>query len=253
MANATATPARGPAARPCIQVLLADDDAASRRYLGDGLAAFDAVVTACGDGPDAIRLAETRRFDLLLLDCRMPGCGAVEVLAALRANPAAASGDAIAVASTAEPHPAVRSQLAAAGFRTVLPKPCDLTQLRGVLLLVPGASPLIDDTAAINATGNAATMRALRGLLQTELVALRRDLAELAGRPREFGERLHRLRSSCGFCGTPSLAAATAHLQQRLHCAQTIDAAPLAAFDTALETTLHALADHEHAPQERGR
>lgn len=235
------TPSQVPARRPAARVLIADDDAASRRYLGDTLVALGAEATACADGPQALDLARIRHFDLLLLDCRMPGAGALEVLSALRGGAGAASSEAIAVATTAEPDIAMDTQLAAAGFRAVLRKPCDMAQLRGILLLVPGASPLLDDTAALRTTGNAATLQALRTLLHAELESLRRELVPLAAQPAALDDRLHRLRSSCGFCGAPALAAATARLQHRLRSPATINASTLTAFDAAIGATLKAL------------
>lgn len=236
-----ATPPQLPASRPTAQVLVADDDAASRCYLGDALAALGAEVATCTDGLQTLDLARTRRFDLLLLDCRMPGAGALEVLSALHGDPGAASSDAVAVASTAEPDAALGARLMAAGFHAVLAKPCDMARLRDILLLVPGASPLLDDAAALRTTGNTVTLQALRTLLHAELVSLRRDLIPLASRRNDFGERLHRLRSSCGFCGTPALAATVAHLQHRLRSQAALDAPTLATFDAAIAATLEAL------------
>ncbi|TAL71505.1 MAG: response regulator [Rhodanobacter sp.] len=227
--------------QPALRVLIADDDAASCRFLGDAMAALGAAVTTCADGAGAVHWAQTERFDLLLLDCRMPVAGALDVLARLQADPHARSGHAVAVASTAEPEAATRTRLLAAGFHAVLPKPCGMAQLRNLMLLVPGASPLLDNAAAVRATGNAATMQALRTLLRHELQALQRDLAALATQRNAFGERLHRLRSSCGFCGTPALAAAVARLQQRVQASATINPATLDAFDAAVTATLDAL------------
>lgn len=243
MATDVAMPPRAATWRSTLCVLIADDDAASCRFLGDAMSAFGAEVATCTDGLQALRFAQTRRFDLLLLDYRMPGANALTVLTTLRGNPDAPSGAAIAVASTAEPDTATRTHLLGAGFQAVLGKPCGVAQLRKLLLLVPGASPLLDDAAAVRATGNAATMQALRSLLRHELRVLRHDLATLQTQPLAFGERLHRLRSSCGFCGAPALAAAVTRLQQHLHLPATINAAALNAFDAAVVATLHALGE----------
>ena len=229
-----------PAATPSPRVLVADDDAASRRFLSDALQALGACVQDCADGHEALRLARDRCFDLLLLDCRMPGAGACEVLAALQAGNGASSGS-LAVASSAELDAVAERELLACGFRDVLRKPCGLAELRRVLALLPGNLPVLDDEAALRASGDATTMRALRQLLRNELALLDRELGLPQRDDSRLEDRLHRLRSSCGFCGAPALATETARLQRQLgEGAHAFDAA-LAHFRGTLHATLLAL------------
>ena len=228
---------------PGPRVLVADDDPGSCRFLGDGLQQLGARVLACGDGAMALEHARGEAFDLLLLDCHMPGAGALQILARLRADRAAASTAAVAVATSAELEPRDRRQLLAAGFSEILLKPCTLTDLRRMLDLVhtdrPQA-PMLDDRAALTTTGDATTMRALRLLLREELALLLPELDRLIDDRVGFGERLHRLRSSCGFCGATALAAHAAALQQQLARSQPAPAA-LAHFRATLRSTLQAL------------
>lgn len=229
------------AAPPPPRVLVADDDPASRRFLCDGLRSLGARVTDCADGTQALQLACREVFDLLLLDCRMPGAGAGEVLAALRADGRAGSAGGVAVASSAELDAATRRELLAAGFSDVLHKPCGIAELRHMLTLLPAPPPVLDDAAALRASGDAATMQALRQLLRDELALLHQELGMPDCDPLTLDDRLHRLRSSCGFCGTTALGAEVARLQQRLREA-TQDAAPaLARFRGAVQATLQAL------------
>lgn len=227
--------------RTAPRLLVADDDAASRRFLGDALRSLGAQVVTCEDGTQALQLARRETFDLLLLDCRMPGAGAHEVLAALRADAGARSAGSLAVASSAEPEAAERRALLAAGFAQVLYKPCGLAELRGLLGLLPGIAPVLDDDAALRVSGDAATLQALRQLLRGELAALHQELTQPGAPARGLDDRLHRLRSSCGFCGTPALAAEALQLQRRLREAPGDDDAAMARFRRALQTTLAAL------------
>lgn len=224
-------------------VLVADDDPASLRFLTDALIRLGARVAACADGIEA--LAEGRRtaFDLLLLDCRMPGAGAREVLARLRDDPAAGSAAAIAVATSAELDADERRDLLAAGFRDTLSKPCKLDDLRPLLALIRAAdaATVLDDAMALRSSGDAATMQALRSLLLLELDALDHQLDQLADDAQELRERLHRLRASCGFCGTTALAAQVIALQQQLKPGHQIDRPALAPFRAALHETMLAL------------
>jgi DNA-binding NarL/FixJ family response regulator len=77
----TNTPGPGP-----IRVLIADD----QRVVRDGLAMLVGLIdgvkvvgTAC-DGAEAVRLAEARRPDVVLMDLRMPGTDGVAATADLR-------------------------------------------------------------------------------------------------------------------------------------------------------------------------
>ncbi|HUH31508.1 MAG TPA: response regulator [Rhodanobacter sp.] len=227
-------------------VLLAEDDAASSRFLGDGLRQMGAQVHACSHGLQALKVARAEHFDLLLLDCRMPGAGALEILAALRSNPDAASYASIAVASSAEDESEQhRLALLAAGFSDILRKPCTLAQLQRTLALVPRvghATCVLDDDTGLRTCGDYVTLHALRQLLRKDLATLDGQLAALAHDRAALGERLHRLRAACGFCGADELAAAAEALQRRsLHSDPSN--AELTRFRTALQATQHALDD----------
>jgi CheY-like chemotaxis protein len=234
--STTSTPARP-------RVLVADDDPGSCRFLCDGLDSLGARAQACMDGPAALQLARAEAFDLLLLDCRMPGAGALQVLTALREDAQARSAESVAIATTAELDARDRQPLLDAGFSEILIKPCGLADLQRMLVL---AQPdrqdacMLDDRVALTTSGDATTMRALRLLLREELALLQQELELLSGDRDAFSERLHRLRSSCGFCGATALSAQTVLLQQQLSQRGATPAA-LARFRKALLATLQAL------------
>ena len=230
-----------PVAFPPPHVLVADDDPASRRFLCDGLRALGARTTDCADGMEALQLARNEAFDLLLLDCRMPGAGAREVLAALRAEGQACSTGSLAVASSAELDAAARRGLLAGGFSDVLHKPCGIADLQRVLALLPGSMPVLDDEVALRASGDATTMQALRQLLRGELALLHQELGMPDRDHVALDERLHRLRSSCGFCGATTLAAEVARLQRRLREDPHDTVPAIAQFRGAVQVTLLAL------------
>jgi CheY-like chemotaxis protein len=230
--------------QPLPYVLVADDDPASRRFLGDGLRALGAQVHECADGQVALAHAAIETFDLLLLDCRMPGAGAREVLVALRADAQARSADALAVATSAEVSPEDRQHLLAAGFSDVLLKPCDLAALRPLLTLARSSgrhAPLLDDAAGLVSSGDAHTMQALRSLLREELATLLQELEHFCAEPQRLMERLHRLRSACGFCGAPALAAQAMHLQRQVEADGSPAEGALERFRQALLATLAVL------------
>jgi two-component system, OmpR family, response regulator len=228
-------------------VLVADDDPGSCRFLCDGLRSLGASVEACADGTVALAQAGAQSFDLLLLDCRMPGAGALDILTRLRGDAQAKSADSIAVATTAELGTSERQQLLDAGFSDILLKPCRIADLQRVLVLaqpdlpMAGDTCVLDDRAALSTTGDATTMRALRLLLREELALLEGELEPLSRDHAAFAERLHRLRSSCGFCGAAALSAQTMLLQRQLLQNSGATPAALMRFRKALLATLQAL------------
>ena len=69
------------------RVLVADDDDDIAELLRQVLAEDGCTVTRARDGREALRLARAERFDLILLDRRMPQLDGSEVCLALRADP----------------------------------------------------------------------------------------------------------------------------------------------------------------------
>jgi two-component system, OmpR family, response regulator len=228
---------------PFVRVMVADDDPSSCRFFADGMRSLGAQVQVVMDGLTALNRARTETFDLLLLDCRMPGGGALQILTLLRNEAQASSAASLAVATTAWLEPSDRQPLLAAGFSEILIKPCGLANLRRVLALVQPDRhdvPVLDDQAALIATGEATTMRALRQLLRDELTQLDQELDQLSRDSDSFNERLHRLRSSCGFCGATALSTQAALLQRQL-AQHNATPQSLARFHKALLATLQAL------------
>lgn len=225
-------------------LLVADDDPSTRQFLAGALAAQGYIVTLAQDGIEALAMARSRRFDALLLDCRMPRAGAVEVLKALRADPAAASNAATALATSAEVPAPLRASLLSAGFAGVIEKPCRVASLVDALAATLGlddGTRILDDAAGLTAAGDPHTMQALRQLLRAELVDLSGALGRLIDDPAELVERLHRLRSACGFCGAVRLGAQAKVLQGHVRETRIVVPDALARFRVELDATLAAL------------
>lgn len=206
-------------AAPARSVLVADDDAPTRQFLGLALRSLGYQPAMAEDGERAVALGRTQSFAAMLLDCRMPGGGALTVLAALRGDASALSRDAVALATSAEVPAELRNTLLAAGFAGVIEKPCQIASLSHALAATLGIDDsmrVLDDEAGRAASGDATTLLALRQLLRDELIELDAALDGLADRPAELIERMHRLRSACGFCGTTRLGAQAKALQNHL-------------------------------------
>ncbi len=199
------------------RVLLAEDDPVSRGFLNGAMRAAGADVAACGEGDAALRLARSQTWDLLVFDHRLPGRNGDAVLAALRADPGAASRAIPAVATSAA-RDAEMATLLRAGFAEVLPKPMPIEVLCATLHRYGcRAEPILDDEEALRACGSAAAVARLRRLFaEQELPGVQHELERIGDAPESLRPTLHRLQASCGFCGAKPLALATAALQRAL-------------------------------------
>ncbi|MGB8633980.1 MAG: response regulator [Rhodanobacteraceae bacterium] len=203
--NASATGPRGGA-----KILLAEDDPASGRFLSTAMKALGCHVACLADGRAALNAATTERFDLLVIDLKLPKLDGAALLQQLRDHADAASRTAPAIATSAEWDDAQRQATRDAGFAGMLQKPCTASQLQHMLEthLDFRVLPVCLDGAALQAAGGAANLAALRRLFAEELSTLGNELPALCQDRSRLVERLHRLCASAGFCGAPALAAA---------------------------------------------
>lgn len=233
------------------RVLLTEDDPVSRAFLRDACQACGARVTDCADGREALDLARAENWDLLVLDHHLPGLDGDVVLAALRADPSAASRNAPAIATTAACD-IEGNVLRRAGFAEVLSKPMTIATLRAALRRHGCAvDAKLDDADALRACGSAATVTRLRRLFaEQELPKIQDELDRVGDDLQALRPTLHRLRASCGFCGARTLAEASAMLLHAItfrFAGARLDAA-LDAFRVAIGETraaLHAQFDAE--------
>ena len=72
-------------AEPKKRVLIVDDEESMRLLLGRTVEALpDVEITLAGTCEEALHLAASRAYDVILLDLLMPGVGGIEVLKAIR-------------------------------------------------------------------------------------------------------------------------------------------------------------------------
>ncbi len=113
---------------PSLTVLLVDDTAMNRQLVRLMLGPLDLDITEAANGADAIRLAEDRAFDLILMDIRMPEIDGLQASRAIRAGQGANRATRI-VALTADVEPENLAACRQAGIDGVLPKPISPEQL----------------------------------------------------------------------------------------------------------------------------
>src|SRR5690348_9524062 len=188
------------------RILLAEDDPVSLAFLAEALRGLGLHVTTVADGDAALVAARTRRFDVLMLDHHLPHLDGDAALRILRADASAASCTAPAIATTADPDPAIHARLRDAGFARVLVKPLDAASLRkgldalGIAFLPASSAsvPALDDGDGLQASGSLQALSTLRGLLARELDVLADEWSGLRGDAAAMARCLHRLRAACG-------------------------------------------------------
>lgn len=105
-----------------LDILVAEDDAASRAMLCEMLAGLGHRVTAAADGIDALKALRTGRFDMVILDLSMPRLGGVGAVRRIRRLGGPARRVPV-IACSAQLDD--RESLRRAGMDAFLPKPVD--------------------------------------------------------------------------------------------------------------------------------
>ncbi len=121
-------------------VLIADDNAANRLVAETLCGMFDCTCESVENGAEAVRLAGTGRFDMVLMDIKMPVMDGLEATRHIRALSAACAALPI-IALTANADPRDAQAYLAGGMDAVVEKPIKpealLAAMRRVLALAP--------------------------------------------------------------------------------------------------------------------
>jgi signal transduction histidine kinase/ActR/RegA family two-component response regulator len=140
--EATGETERPPLDVPRLDVLLVEDEAVNRRLMSLLLEREGHRVTAATTGERAVELASTNRFDVVLMDLRLPRMDGLEAMRQIAGLPDAPP----VLAMSAHAALADHAELLAAGFRAVLPKPVDLGRLRASLAMLSKTPVLLDES-----------------------------------------------------------------------------------------------------------
>ncbi|MEI7644088.1 MAG: response regulator [Chloroflexales bacterium] len=113
-----------------MQILLVDDNLLMQQVISRVLESQGYHVRVAEDGAEALALAQAERFQIFVIDMRLPDQDGPQVLAALRGLPGMGRSPAIAVSGLGE---ADRARTVRAGFDVFLAKPIDLDELLRVV------------------------------------------------------------------------------------------------------------------------
>lgn len=223
---ATVSPPAAPLAAVAPHVvLLAEDNAVNRLVLREMLVHLGQEVVEATTGAEAVAQAQTRRFDLILMDISMPGMDGLTATAKIRGGQGPNCNGRI-IGLTAHFDPDELARFRAAGMDQVLQKPMTFPLLMRLLSDIgcDGSSP---DTAGGSEMDVAvladlcqilpieARAAALTGFLDEgdALLALLADPTSSAG---DVATAVHRHAGACGLMGARSFGARLCNLQRKL-------------------------------------
>lgn len=178
---AAATPETAPA-QDTRHVLVAEDNAVNRLYIGALLERMGHSAHFVENGLEAVQAVQEHRFDIVLMDVHMPVMDGIAATQAIRAADAPSSRLPI-VALTADAYADTRTRCLAVGMDDVLVKPLGLPELEALFQRRFGASGSVRVDAP---RGGAPAIGAGTALLDTEVLA---RLVELM--PRTEAARLY--------------------------------------------------------------
>ncbi len=113
-------------------ILVVDDNATNRMVAQSLVEMFDCTSESAEDGEEAVEAARTGRFDLILMDIKMPRMDGIAATRAIRAIPGAVGATPI-IALTANADPDDAEAYLAAGMNGVVEKPMKPEQLLAAL------------------------------------------------------------------------------------------------------------------------
>ncbi|MFN9364822.1 MAG: response regulator [Planctomycetota bacterium] len=134
--NAESSP---PEQRRALRILVAEDNLVNQKLALGLLERQGHIVSLVENGAEAVRLAATGNFDLVLMDVQMPVLGGVEATRQIRAGHSPQAQVPI-IALTAHATDEVRRECLAAGMTDFLPKPIRREQLYRLIDALTGRS-----------------------------------------------------------------------------------------------------------------
>ena len=122
-----------------LRVLVVDDVESNRRLAQAMLRRFGHVSEVAASALEAVEMTVAGRYDVVLMDIRMPGIDGIEAVRRIRENLGAAMPRIIA--ATANDLPGDRERCRAAGMESYVTKPIQLEELRAAIEQGGSAAP----------------------------------------------------------------------------------------------------------------
>lgn len=198
-----------------MRVLLADDHPISRRLALKQLEKLGCIVSTVNDGKQAVEAALGERFDLVLMDCRMPIMDGFAATKRIREAEGSSGIRVPIVAMTANAQPEDRAACLAAGMDACIAKPATREDLESVLM--PAATLNLERIKTIFQEDEAG----IRELLHASAAALSEDVSRLVeavdrGDAAAAAEAAHALRGASANIGAERLCSQAAAIEREI-------------------------------------
>lgn len=144
LVNATLVAKTAPQRLPSLNILLVEDNLVNQQVAAGFLAHLGQRVTIANDGLEAVEIAETIQFDLVLMDMQMPRLDGIESTKRIRASDGP-SRKAPIIAMTANASDDDRRLCDGAGMTGFQSKPITMQQLRGIIVSLETARETTSD------------------------------------------------------------------------------------------------------------
>jgi CheY-like chemotaxis protein len=234
------------------RALLVEDNKVNQRVTAALLARLDCSVDVAADGTQALAAFAERRYDVVFMDCRMPGMSGYDTAREIRRREGAGPHVPI-VALTANAMRGDRERCLAAGMTDYLAKPVDLVSLGRVLgrhvasvgqpeAAMPATAATSSITATLVDSQALATLKQLErdtpGFLSTivrefdESARQRLGDMQLAARSGDgegLGGAAHSLKGTAGIFGARGIAEMCRRLEELGQSGRLAEAPPLIA------------------------
>lgn len=121
-------------AAPGVKALIVDDNLINRRVVRGFLKNYEFDLSEAENGPQAIEMARSVRFDLIFMDHMMPGMDGIEAAEIIRRDCGENGTFPVIIALTANAMQGMREHFLSCGFQDFIAKPLDRKELHQLLL-----------------------------------------------------------------------------------------------------------------------
>jgi signal transduction histidine kinase/DNA-binding NarL/FixJ family response regulator len=111
------------------RILVVEDNEINQIFIQRALSQHGYELELANNGREACELAQSRKFDIILMDVQMPVMDGLEATRTIRAMESGTNADTVIVALTAGTNPKEKDACAQAGMNGFLPKPISTPQL----------------------------------------------------------------------------------------------------------------------------
>jgi signal transduction histidine kinase/CheY-like chemotaxis protein len=207
-----------------LKVLAVDDVAVNREVLAEALRTFNIQCDLAENGPDAIAQVRSKTYDVIFMDCSMPGMDGFEAARAIRAlELETAREPAVVVALTGHVMGRSGGDWADAGMNSYLAKPFSIRHLTAILSGLGVSEPGARDTSSKDelllssetlsmfdsirtATGTDIRSKVFSMFCGGAMDSYRLAIAEILRRGEGASRLIHALKSNCTSAGAAKAA-----------------------------------------------